>query len=359
MQINRTNYENFFLLYVDGELSATEMQAVERFALENSDLGSELDALLETKLSAEDSFSFVDKEVLYRTTSNAINEINYEEQFLLFLDNELTETENEQTRSFLVAHPELQASFELLQQTKLPQETVSFGDKSVLYQKEERKPVAMGWWRMTVAAALIGLMVMVWNLLPTDKQVDPMVKAGKSTALPIKTNNLKVNGEEATEALATNATNTTKNNAAPATLKNTNVAPQLADTKNSETASTTPNNEVLVNLNAAELANTDQPTTTIAANNNVPTTVLENTDHANQLGHATATPDGSNDAAMVHQTVYKELDTDDENKSLYLGNLELNRDKLRGFFRKAGNLFKSKIKSEDERTENTNPRTLK
>jgi hypothetical protein len=352
MQINRTNYENFFLLYVDGELSTTEMQAVERFAMENSDLGSELDALLETKLSAEDSFSFVDKEVLYRTASNAINEINYEEQFLLFLDNELTESENEQTKSFLVAHPELQASFELLQQTKLPQETISFGDKSVLYQKEASKPVAIGWWRMAVAAAMIGLMVMVWNLLPSSKQADPMVKAGKTTALPTKTNNIKVNDAEVTEALATNAS---KNNAASTTLKNNNTTPQLAATNNE---STIPTNEVLANLTTAEIANTDQPATSIATNNTVPT-VLENADHANQLGHATATPDGSNEASMMQQTVYKELDTDDENKSLYLGNLELNRDKLRGFFRKAGNLFKSKIKSEDDRTENANPRTLK
>ena len=354
MQINRTNYENFFLLYVDGELSTTEMQAVERFALENSDLGAELDALLETKLSAEDSFSFVDKEVLYRTASNVINEINYEEQFLLFLDNELTETENEQTKSFLVAHPELQASFELLQETKLPQETISFGDKSVLYQKETRKPVAMGWWRMAVAAALFGLMVMVWNLLPSDKQIDPLVKTGKTTALPTKTNNLKVNAAEATEATEALATIVSKNNTAPSSLNNTNVAPQLATTNNNES----PTNEVLANLTTAELANTDQPTTSIATNNSVPT-VLENADHANQLGHATATPDGSNEASMMQQTVYKELDTDDENKSLYLGNLELNRDKLRGFFRKAGNIFKSKIKTEDERSENTNPRTLK
>lgn len=353
MQINRTNYENFFLLYVDGELSAAEMQSVERFALENSDLGSELDALLETKLSAEDSFGFIDKEILYRTASNSINEINYEEQFLLFLDNELTEAENEQTKAFLVAHPELQGNFELLQATKLPQETISFGDKSVLYQKEERKPVAMGWWRMAVAAAMIGLMVLVWNLLPTSKQVDPMVKAGNTTVPPTKDNNIKVNGAEATEVLATNDT---KNNSVPTTLKNTNTAPQLTATNNE--SATIPTNQVLANLTTAELANTEQPTTTIAANNTVPT-VLENADHANQLGHATATPDGSNDAGIVHQTVYKELDTDDENKSLYLGNLELNRDKLRGFFRKAGNLFKSKIKSEDDRTENTNPRTLK
>ena len=354
MQINRTNYENFFLLYVDGELSTTEMQAVERFALENSDLGSELDALLETRLSDEDSIGFIDKEILYRTASNSINEINYEEQFLLFIDHELTAAENEQTKAFLVAHPELQANFELLQATKLPQETISFGDKSVLYQKEDRKPVAMGWRRMAVAAAMIGLMVMVWNLLPTSNQVDPMVKTGNPLEGPTKTNNLKVNEVEAVEVMANNVT---KNNQLTTTLKNSSATPQLASIKNDASAPIS-TNDVLANLPNTEIASTEQPTNSFVTNNTVPT-VLENADHANQLGQATATPDGSNDASIMHQTVYKELDTDDENKSLYLGNLELNRDKLRGFFRKAGNLFKSKIKPEDDRSENTNPRTLK
>ncbi|OYU56262.1 MAG: hypothetical protein CFE25_03195 [Chitinophagaceae bacterium BSSC1] len=354
MQINRTNYENFFLLYVDGELSTTEMQAVERFALENSDLGSELDALLETKLSSEDSLGFIDKEILYRTASNSINEINYEEQFLLFLDNELTESENEQTKAFLVAHPELQANFELLQATKLPQEIISFGDKSVLYQKEERKPVAMGWWRMAVAAAMIGLMVLVWNLVPTGKQVDPLVKSGKTTELPTKDNNIKVNDAESAASMANNVT---QDNKIPSSLKNNYTAPMLAATNNTAPVVTN-NNEVFTNETSTEIASTEQPSNTIVTNNTVPT-ILENADHANQLGHATSTPDGSNDAAIMHQTVYKELDTDDENKSLYLGNLELNRDKLRGFFRKAGNLFKSKIKPEEDRSENTNPRTLK
>jgi hypothetical protein len=322
--------------------------------MENSDLGSELDALLETRLSDEDSFSFIDKEILYRTASHSINEINYEEQFLLFIDHELTAAENEQTKAFLVAHPELQTSFELLQATKLPKETISFGDKSVLYQKESRKPVAMGWWRMAVAAALIGLMVMVWNLLPTAKQAEPMVKTGKSIVLPTKDNNIKANDAEAAESMANNVN---QNNKVPSSLKNNFTASVLAATKNTEPALAN-NNEVFTNETSTEIASIEQPTNTNVTNNTVPT-VLENADHANQLGHATATPDGSNDAAIMHQTVYKELDTDDENKSLYLGNLELNRDKLRGFFRKAGNLFKSKIKPEEDRSENANPRTLK
>jgi len=109
-----------------------------------------------------------------------------------------------------------------------------------------------------------------------------------------------------------------------------------------------PNNEVVANVSASEIATTEPVTSASFNANNNTQTILDNTDHANQLGHATATPDGSNESASMHQTVYKELDTEDENKSLYLGNLELNRDKLRGFFRKAGNLFK-KLKIQNRR----------
>lgn len=355
MQINRTNYENFFLLYVDGELSTTEMQAVERFALENSDLGAELDALLETKLSEEDSIGFFDKEILYRTASNTINEINHEEQFLLFLDNELTAEEKDQTSAFLAANPALQPVFDQLQATKLPLETLSFGDKSVLYQKEAKRPVVIGWRRMAVAAALIGLVVLVWNLMPAGKEIDTLVKSGSQTSLPNQVVGPQTKDKIATPNNETMASQAVKNDLVPST-KNNPVIPDLAATDNPVTAM--PSKEDLSNASATEVAIVEQPNNTIASNQTIPT-VLENADHANQLGHATSMPDGSNDANNLHQTVYKELDTDDENKSLYLGNLELNRDKLRGFFRKAGNLFKSKIKPEDDRTENANPRTLK
>jgi hypothetical protein len=52
--------------------------------------------------------------------------------------------------------------------------------------------------------------------------------------------------------------------------------------------------------------------------------------------------------SVAQQTVYKELDTDDDSKSLYLGSVELNKDKLRGLFRKASSIFKSKAAREEE-----------
>ena len=46
--INRYNYETYFLLYADNELSAIEKNSVDEFVLSNPDLGEELGMLLQT-----------------------------------------------------------------------------------------------------------------------------------------------------------------------------------------------------------------------------------------------------------------------------------------------------------------------
>ena len=64
------------------------------------------------------------------------------------------------------------------------------------------------------------------------------------------------------------------------------------------------------------------------------------------------------DRNYIKPAVYKELDTDDERKSLYVGSVEINKDKLRGFLRKASSLFKGKNKNEEEKNEISNSHTL-
>ncbi len=65
MDINRNNYETFFLLYLDGELKPPEMLQVENFVRENPDLHKEFSLLQQTVLSPGNEI-FENKESLFR-----------------------------------------------------------------------------------------------------------------------------------------------------------------------------------------------------------------------------------------------------------------------------------------------------
>jgi hypothetical protein len=66
MNINRDNYESFFLLYIDRELKPGDMKGVEEFVRENEDLLKEFEWLQHTVYSPADMVGFQEKELLFR-----------------------------------------------------------------------------------------------------------------------------------------------------------------------------------------------------------------------------------------------------------------------------------------------------
>ncbi len=98
--INRYNYEEFFLLYVDKELDADGQAAVEAFVSQNPDLAKELQLLQQATL-ADDNIEFERKEILYKK-ENSICLKNYEEYFLLFADNELNQQQMLEGENFVL-----------------------------------------------------------------------------------------------------------------------------------------------------------------------------------------------------------------------------------------------------------------
>lgn len=153
MNINRNNYEEYFLLYTDNELSVAERNMVDAFVAANPDLQEEL-VMLQQSVVKPMEVDFPGKAGLLKpeTIDTAT-----EEKLLLLLDNELKGKDRAAVLSLIQYNNAVKKEWELLQQTKLAVgETIIFNDKPLLYKKEEGKVVAIKWWRMAAAAMLIG-----------------------------------------------------------------------------------------------------------------------------------------------------------------------------------------------------------
>lgn len=153
MSINRNNYESFFLMYTDNELSVAERQAVDLFVTENPDLAEELVLLQQSTLLPE-TFSF-DKNSLLKTT--AVTD-DVQEQLIQQLHKELSATDSKKLQALIKTDAIVAAEFNLLQHTVLSNaDTIIFEDKASLYRKELSRVVPLRWTKWAAAAMLIGM----------------------------------------------------------------------------------------------------------------------------------------------------------------------------------------------------------
>jgi len=158
MFITRDNYEEFFMLYADNELTAAQKEAVETFAAGNIDLQEELELFKQFKLQPDEALIFSNKDSLLKqeTAPLLITETNYDTVFVLYADNELNGHEKAAVEDFVARNPALQPAFTLLMQAKLDADnSIVFTNKESLYRKEKDDKVIPFWWRLAAAAALI------------------------------------------------------------------------------------------------------------------------------------------------------------------------------------------------------------
>ena len=150
--INKTNYEAFFLLYADGELSAKEKAQVEDFVESHPELEEEFILINATTLD--------DNEILFPAHASLLRSEttgrSMEETMLLQLDGELHQEEAMELGKELAENASLNAEWNLLLQTKISDEAISFPGKEALYQREKGKLVSGNFFRLAVAALLLG-----------------------------------------------------------------------------------------------------------------------------------------------------------------------------------------------------------
>ena len=179
MQITRHNYENFFLLYVDNELSAADRKAVDVFVQANPDLRIELEALQQTVVKADDII-LDKKDWLYREEEITA----LQESLLLYADDELTAAEKQPVELLLATDETAKNEWSILSKTKLkPDMAVVFPDKKLLYRHEGGRVVGFNWRRVAAAAVLLGFVTWVGVSVYKNKFITPVkneVLAGNS-----------------------------------------------------------------------------------------------------------------------------------------------------------------------------------
>lgn len=204
MIINRHNYEEFFILFIDNELDMEERRHVELFVQQNPDLKEELDLLIQTKLIPEPHIVIEDKNELFRTTENtAITMFNYEEWLILYLDNELTASEKTAVESFITSHPGIKTEFEIFSRARLqPEEGIVFSDKDLLYRRSEKvRFIQMRRWKVAAAILILGIGISTLFILNNRR----------SSSGPVATHEIKDAGKLTNQSVFQKNSEITKN----------------------------------------------------------------------------------------------------------------------------------------------------
>lgn len=354
MNINRNNYEEYFILYMDNELTPEERGMVEAFVQLHPDLKEELDLLLQYKFTPDTDIVFSGKEELLKGQAESIvNLSNYEEYLLLYIDNELNPAQAVAVEQFAAENLAVKKELDLMRFTRLQPETITFPDKASLYRKEEKvRALPVRWWRAAAAILILGLgLTTLWM---TNRKPDDSLVAGKNdtkgsikspTPIQPKTGNeALVKGTDTTsrhqatgmEDLAETKTVTPGNNGQPNVKQQTNKQyDQPQPDKNNALVNIQPqqgSNNLPKPVNNPNVDNTQDALAVnpVPANNNAKGILTKN-DVTNTTG---SSPD-------IKQAVDFAVNRSDDQGIETAGN-DGKKNKLRGFLRKVTRTFEKR-----------------
>ena len=336
MKINQHNYEHYFLMYIDNELSATEMAEVSDFIMQHPNYANKLQELQQLKISP-DNIIYENKFSLYKLSEQ-------DEQCITYLGNEMTNEEKVSFESEISTDIYLQTNVKQWQATFItPPTTIEIDQnfKNSLYKKSAQiKPLwATTTFKRWASVAAILILVIGFSLFNAKNEQE----------IPSFTNNIgvktKFNKSAVTETNNGADRNPTKSTIALNKIKKEAFLPiitinaQEQDEKvNSSLNSlanktfTEANNDAAISLVPNAAINTQTMNETAALPMEMlPTNVSNVNEEAKNNMEAIITP---------IQVQYSNIDTDEEERSINIANIEIDGAKFRELSRKITTLFK-------------------
>lgn len=186
-EINHSNYEIFFLDYLEGRLNQQQIAELRIFLEAHPDLKEEMEGLEPVSLAPDESVIYNGKEMLKRPMImpvGRINERNYEEFFIAAEENDLSGSEKTNLERFLVKNPLLQNEYDLISKSRIqPDRSIVFPDKASL-KKTFIIPFAprLIYYGAAVAATLLLLIGLKFIFVPSNPNEEDIML----TEIPVK-----------------------------------------------------------------------------------------------------------------------------------------------------------------------------
>lgn len=172
MEINRSNYEIFFLDYFEGSLNEDQLASLMSFLEKNPDLKEEFNSFEMVEISEKPSIAFPDKFMLKVPETNLpVNEDNFEWFCIASLEQDLNSEEEQALQSYIKKNPEKKRDFELYTKTILsPSEEIVF-EKPQTLKRFQTTPFLLTkqLWTYASAAAVVFIIAGLFFMMPQQK----------------------------------------------------------------------------------------------------------------------------------------------------------------------------------------------
>ena len=164
MQIDRSNYEIWFIDWLDGNLNSIQVEQLKLFLAQNQDLKEEFSDLTPVNLVSS-GISFRYKEHLKKSPSD-ISPSQFEYLCAAYLENDLTNSQQTELKEIVNADPDKKKRFDLIQKTILAPATIRFKHKDHLLKRTTvQNVIRLSTIGLSTAAA-ISIIIIVHSVIP-------------------------------------------------------------------------------------------------------------------------------------------------------------------------------------------------
>ena len=216
MNINKENYQSYFLDYMEGNLSKDEIDKLYSFVYQNPELIEEFECLDFFVVENDIEARFEEKQALKKInfSEDRITESNFELFIIAYYENDLDSSKRSELEKFLNNNKSFIPIFEAYKNTIISPEIFVLENKEQLKHFTQRKIRPLYYYLS--AAASIAIIISMYFLLPNDSNTINYSQniSQDSVKVSSKENKTSINNNEIVQVASTDysSTNETKQN---------------------------------------------------------------------------------------------------------------------------------------------------